>query len=377
MKWLKGMCLSVIGITLISGGFMGSNASEAIVKTSYTMPEESAPHEGTWLQWPHHYTYGVKYQKKLEPIWLAMTKALAEGEEVHLIVYNATEKRRVVTLLQTEGDVNVENLSFHILQTNDVWIRDNGPVFAYNAKDELVMLNWGFNGWGKKAPYKRCAEIPKQLSKILNIDRVDLKTVVLEGGAIELDGGGVGLTTRSSVSNKNRNPKLTEAQIEKVIKQTYGLKKMIWLDGVVGEDITDFHIDGFARFYNEKTLVTMKPDDLAEWGLNDKDVDTLLFAKNREDKIYKKVYLPLTKGNVILESGKNLGYKGSYLNYYVGNEVVLVPNYNDLMDQTANSIIQKLYPDREVVGLDIRELYEDGGMIHCVTQQQPIDKIKP
>lgn len=377
MNWSKRMCFAIIGFTLFAGGIAMGDVSAAVEKAVYKMPEESAPHEGTWLQWPHRYTYGSGYQEKLEPIWVAMTKALAEGEKVHLIVYNNAEKMHVKDLLETVDGVNLENLSYHVIQTNDVWIRDNGPVFAFDKKDKLVMLNWGFNGWGKKAAYAKCAEVPKRLSQFLKIERIDLKSVVLEGGAIELDGSGVGLTTRSSVSNKNRNPKMTEAQIDKVIKQTYGLKKMIWLDGVVGEDITDFHIDGFARFFNGETLLTMEPDTLAEWGLGDKDINTLIGAKNISGKPYNKIYLPLTADTVVLESGKDLGYKGSYLNFYVGNEVVLVPNYNDPMDQTANQIIQDLYPNRQVVGIDIRDLYEDGGMIHCVTQQQPLSRVKP
>ncbi|GAB6615534.1 hypothetical protein bcgnr5406_33130 [Bacillus cereus] len=116
----------------------------------------------------------------------------------------------------------------------------------------------------------------------------------------------------------------------------------------------------------------MKEDDLAEWGVSNKDMETLLDAKNASGQKYKYEYLPLSKNKVTLENGKALDYKGSYINYYIGNSVVLVPNYNDPNDKIANDTIQKLYPDRKVVGIDVRELYKNGGMIHCVTQQQPI-----
>lgn len=372
MKWVNKIGLSIMGVFLMAMGLGANGFTDASVKMTYSMPEESAEHEGTWLQWPHRFTYGASHLEKLEPIWVAMTEALAAGERVHIIVYNQSERTRVKQLLTEEANVDMQQIDFHVFKTDDVWVRDNGPIFAYDAKGKLTLLNWGFNGWGNKTPYKHCAEIPKQISEELDLPLVDLKALVLEGGAIEMDGGATGLSTRSSVINKNRNSKLSEAKIDATIKKVYGLKKIIWLDGVVGEDITDFHIDGFARFLNSDTLITMNAEALSEWGLSDKDINTLLHSKNAAGKSYKKIELPLTQNQVILENGKDLGYPGSYLNFYVGNAVVLVPNYNDPMDAYANKIIQKLYPDREIVGIDIRELYQDGGMIHCVTQQQPV-----
>lgn len=157
------------------------------------------------------------------------------------------------------------------------------------------------------------------------------------------------------------------------MKEYLGATNFIWLDGVPGLDITDFHIDDFAKFYDQSTIITMKENDLEEWGVPNKDIQTLLKAKNALGKPYKYVNLPISKHNVILENGKDLGYKGSYVNFYIGNTVVLVPNYHDPNDKIANEIIQKLYPDREVIGIDVRELYKHGGMIHCVTQQQPVE----
>ena len=119
----------------------------------------------------------------------------------------------------------------------------------------------------------------------------------------------------------------------------------------------------------------MNEDDLSiEWGVSKKDINTLMESKNINGNPYEYIYLPLSKNNVILDSGKKLGYKGSYINFYIGNDVILVPNYNDENDKKANAIIQELYPNRKVVGIDVRELYQYGGMIHCVTQQQPINK---
>ncbi|WP_273324820.1 agmatine deiminase family protein [Vallitalea guaymasensis] len=380
--------LVIIGITsmlCIGCAKTTSNINEnktgekSLIKTvkpqdaEYKFPFEEEVHEGTWLQWPHEYTYGKDYKNKLDPIWIEMTRGLIKGENVHIIVYNEKEKHRVENLLNKEN-ISIDKVDFYIYPTDDVWIRDNGPIFIYDNEDNLIIADWGFNGWGNKASYKKCMEIPKKISSDLNIPRIDIHDVVLEGGAVEFDGNGTCMATRSAVVNKNRNPDLTESEIEEYIKKYYGVNNFIWLDGVVGLDITDFHIDGFAKFYDKSTIITMKEEDLIEWALSDKDIDTLYEAKDSNKNPYKYIYLPLSKNNVVLENGKALRYKGSYVNFLIGNKVILVPNYNDENDEKANAILQQMYPDKEVIGIDVRNLYQYGGMIHCVTQQQPIIK---
>ncbi|MED1115165.1 agmatine deiminase family protein [Bacillus paramycoides] len=377
MKKIVTLCL-VAGLSAsIIGGCAQEKDNENTEKVEaqekvgkYTMPDEKSKHEGTWLQWPHDYTYGQEYKKEVEPIWIEMVSALTEGEKVHIVAYDQEEKERINQLLTDEG-LNMEKIDFFIAPTDDVWARDSGPMFVYDNNKNLKILDPGFNGWGKKTPYKNDARIRENLSKQLGVERIDWHKFVLEGGAIELDGNGTALLTRSAVTNKNRNPKLSEAEIEKYISEL-GVTNFIWLDGVPNIDITDFHIDGFAKFHDKSTIITLAEDDLVEWGLSNKDIDTLMRAKNAAGGKYKYVYLPLSKNKVTLESGKTLDYKGSYVNYYIGNKVVLVPNYNDPNDKIANETIQKLYPDRKVVGIDVRELYKNGGMIHCITQQQPV-----
>jgi agmatine deiminase len=345
----------------------------SIIKGNYYMPDESQTHEGTWLQWPHNYTYGEGYKESLESIWIEMAKALFLDETVHIVAYDEDEVNYIENLLIKEN-VEMNRVNFYTFPTDDVWARDNGPIFAFDEKENLKILDWGFNGWGEKAPYRKDEALRKNLGQRLNIEVVNLKEVVLEGGAIELDGNGTLMTTRSSVNNMNRNPGLTEKEIEEYLSEIYGVSHFIWLDGVEGIDITDFHIDGFAKFYNKSTILTLDESDLLDWGVIDTDIDILLKAKNIASDNYKYIYIPLTNENVILKNGKDLGYKGSYINFYVANGVVLVPNYNDPNDAIANDIIQGLYPNRRVVGIDIRELYQYGGMIHCVVQQQPVSE---
>ena len=347
--------------------------------SQYTMPPETEQHEGTWLQWPHQYEYGNQYRNRLDATWVAMTQALVDGENVHIIAYNSTEQARITDLLTNAG-ISLSNVDFYLFQTNDVWVRDNGPIFVKDVNGDLKIEDWGFNGWGGKYNSNLCNPIPSNIGSAISVDVIDLNSVMtIEGGAYEIDGNGVFLACKSSTlsqspSNTVRNLGMTQAQAEAILSENLGVSKFIWLDGFTGtEDITDAHIDGFAKFANDTTLVTMNNADLTYWELSSADITTLYSASNVNNIEYTKVYVPLTQNNVTTAYGNDLGYKGSYCNYYIANTVVLVPNYSDPNDDVANAIIQELYPNRTVVGIDVRNLYENGGMIHCVTQQQPID----
>lgn len=341
------------------------------VQIEYIMPEESSPHEGTWLQWPHQYQYGLKYRNDIEPTWVAMTKALITGEKVHIIAYNIEEKNRIISLFQNEN-ISLAQIDFKIYPTDDVWIRDNGPIYVKNLNGNLMIQDWGFNGWGNKADYEKCDLIPGKIAQDQGLESIDLNTQLInEGGSFEIDGDGTLMACKSSILNKNRNPNMNQEKVEQLFKMYLGVTHFIWLDGQAGLDITDQHIDGFARFASPQSIITMDDADLAHYDVKPTDIQKLYSAKTKKGTSYHYVKIPLTKNNVATTHGKNLGYKGSYLNYYIGNTVVLVPNYNDPNDIIANGLIQDLYPNRQVIGIDVRNLFEFGGMIHCVTQQQP------
>ncbi len=349
----------------------------ATAQMTYQMPIEDTPHEGTWLQWPHQYEYGATYRNRLDATWVAMTAALVNSENVHIVAYNATEQTRISNLLTLAG-VPLSNVDFVLFPTNDVWVRDNGPIYATDTAGNLVIQDWGFNGWGGKFNYNLCNPIPTSIGNATGATIVNLNaTMTCEGGAVEHDGQGVFMATRSSIlsqspANTVRNPGMTQAQAEAIFTQYLGVNKFIWLDGATGtDDITDMHIDGFARFFDDQTIVAMNNANLSYWGLSAADINTLNNATNIDNIPYNFVHLPLTNGDVATTYGYDLGYKGSYVNYYVANSVVLVPNYNDPNDAVANNIIQGLFPDKTVVGIDVRNLYRYGGMVHCVTQQQP------
>lgn len=370
-------------LTLTAACQNGVDITEPIdeVDIMYTMPEESELHEGTWLQWPHHYQYGIAYRNSLDATWVAMTKALVSSENVHIIAYNQTEKDRIISLLTNEG-VPLTKVDFKIYETDDTWIRDNGPIYVRDENQNLVIEDWGFNGWGNKIDdlsglriqSAKCDEIPSKIASDQGKTLIDLNAEMInEGGSVEIDGNGSLMACKSSILNNNRNPGMSQAQAEVIFKKYLGVTHFIWLEGQAGLDITDQHIDGFARFGNASTIVTMAQSDLLDFDVSQSDIDRLYAATNKDGNAYTFLMVPLTKNNVETTDGTNLGYKGSYINYYIANTKVLVPNYNDPHDATANAIIQTLYPNRTVVGIDVRNLYQHGGMVHCVTQQQPAD----
>ena len=337
----------------------------------YTMPDESATHEGTWLQWPHQYQYGATYRNRLDATWVTITKELVTSERVHIIAYDQIEKDRIINLLNASS-VALANIDFKIYKTDDVWVRDNGPIYALDKNGNLVVEDWGFNGWGNKAQYSNCNEIPTKIGADQSKTVIDINHVFInEGGAVEIDGNGTLLATKSSILNTNRNSGVTQAKAEEIFKKYLGVTNFIWLNGVAGLEITNQHIDGFARFGNKKTIVTMAQNDLLNYDVIQTDIDKLYAAKNKNGVAYAFLKLPLTQNNVVTTYGTNLGYKGSYVNYYIANTKILVPNYNDVNDALANAKIQTLYPSKTVVGVDVRNLYANGGMVHCVTQQQP------
>ncbi len=338
----------------------------------YTMPPEEAPHEGTWLQWPHNFTYGSGAEM-VEPSWVAMTKALVAGERVHIMAYDEGSVAPIAQQLETAG-VDMGQVDILVCANDDFWVRDNGPLFVQDDLGEWVILDWGFNGWGGDAPFALDDGVPTCVAGQIGLSALDLGFMVLEGGSVELDASGTLAATRSSITGEDRNPGLSEAEIEEHLAQYLGVDHFIWLDGQFGgsEDITDQHIDAFLRFVGDHTLVTMNDADLDYWWVGPEDRAIIGGAINAVGQPYTRVDLPLTAGPVQTSTGANLGIRGSYVNYYVGNAVVLVPHYADPMDEVALGLVQSLYPNREAVGIDCRDMFQWGGMVHCVTQQQPL-----
>ncbi len=330
------------------------------------MPPEEAPHEGTWLQWPHNRTTGHALGeesdliKRYEPAWVHMAKALHVGEKVHIIVYDDASRERVTQVLEGAG-CDMKQIDMFVHRTDDVWIRDNGPIFVLDENKRLHITDWGFNGYGGKYDYKLSDEIPKLLARDLNLPVTSIP-MINEGGSIEVDGNGTLMAKRSSILNDNRNKGWKQEDAEAYFRRYLGVTNFIWLEGQRGIDITDDHIDGTARFAINNTIVTFFRRDF----LKRSEYDTLKRATNADGKPYTIVHLPLTRRKIVN------GEYGSYINFYVGNKVVLMPSFDDPSDEAARNTLQALYGvDRKVVMVPMKEVMKDGGMVHCVTQQQP------
>jgi agmatine deiminase len=360
------MCI-LLGLGMLTGCAGGSTTQETSDSDTYVFPDENQKHEGTWLIWPHAHTYGRKYARSIEPIWISMTKALADGEHVHIIAYDESLKRHITSVLK-ENNVNTSNVSYIIAKSDDVWARDTGPMFVKDSDGDLHIADFGFDGWGGKMPYKKDDDIPKAVSKALDMDRLDISQFVLEGGSVEIASDGTMLAAKSSVISKNRNPDVSQKEAEAILSKYLGVKKFIWLEGVTDEDITDGHIDGFARFYDKDTILTVPENDFYDLyeNIREEDYETLTHSTNASGRAYDIIEIPLTKKNV-----KGLDYKGSYLNFYLGNEVLLLPVYGDDNDGPVIRQMKELYPDHEIVPINVTALYKNGGMLHCVTQQMP------
>lgn len=327
---------------------------------TFTMPAEEALHEGTWLQWPHNFGWDSQHVERLESTWVELARGLHTGERVHIITYNEAEGTRVRELLETEG-LDLSQLDFFNWPTDDVWVRDNGPIFVRDSEGALAIADFEFNGWGGKAEYANCNAIPGLISAALGIPRHAI-SLVNEGGSVEIDGRGTLMAKRSSILNNNRNPGWSQSDVESYFKKYLGVSNFIWLDGFKGRDITDDHIDGTARFANGQTIVTHAPEngDATEHAILEAATDT-------DGQTYRIVHLPITQNEV-----SGLNDHGLYINYYIGNEVILMPTYGDPNDAAAQSVLEGLYPNRRVIGIHAAELAKDGGMFHCVTQQQPL-----
>jgi len=355
----------------------------------FRMPAEWEPHESTWLQWPHDNQW-PGYQLKQEKTWLEMVAALHEHENVHIIVPDTRRQEHLERQLHFFG-IGLKNIDFHIIPTNDIWTRDNGPIFVKNKDGNLAITNWTFNGWGGRYKHDIDNLVPSRIAKELSLP-VFSPPLVLEGGGVEVNGKGTFMATRTSIINDNRNPGKSQPEIEAIISQYLGINNFIWLSGMRGDDPelgpedTDCHIDGSARFVNESTALYNWSDGETTPKFNRVlkiHYEELKEAATESGKSLTLVPLPGscypvhatshigTGGKIVGTSGSvELGH-GSYLNYLVANGVVLVPIYGDPNDDRALAIIGEQFPDREIIGIDARTIYENGGMIHCVTQQQP------
>jgi agmatine deiminase len=338
-------------------------------------------HEGTWLQWPHDGIY-AGYQMKLERIWLAMTGVLARHETVHIIARDERHREHIAYLLDYFA-IGQQNIDLRVIPADDVWVRDNGPIFIVNDQGDLAITDWNFNGWGGRFDHPLDAQVSKQMGRQLDLP-VFSPPLVMEGGSVSVNGRGTFMATDSSIINDNRNPGLSKAGIEQVLSDYLGVTHFIWLPGAgpgvceAWGDATDSHVDIVARFTAESTVLYNWTDDTSDprYPMFVQARDALREAATESGQPLTLVPLPVPKDG-IHQVSDNIKWRvatltdGVYTNYYTANDVVLVPVYGNVYDERAKAIIGEQLPGREIVGIDVVSLIEDGGAIGCVTQPQP------
>ena len=330
----------------------------------FILPPEWDRHEATWLSWPvNQETWPKHILRDMLPQYLAFVSELSQVEKVRINL-DHSRKDSVFNLLDKTPNVRIGNVEFFDHPTNDSWIRDYGPDFLVNERDKLV-LNWGYNSWGEKyPPFNLDNDIPNKVAEALDISQVDV-SMILEGGSFDVNGEGVLITTASCLLNSNRNPQLSKSQIEFLLKKYLRQKEIIWLfEGIRGDD-TDGHIDDITRFVNSDTLLT------ATCTQADQNYEVL--TKNKKYLVdnfsnrFKIIDLPMPKPLVV----DNIEVPASYANFYIANDKVIVPIFNDSNDKEAMTIIESCFPDRNVVGLDSSKIIYGLGSFHCLSKQEP------
>lgn len=331
------------------------------------MPAEWEPHEATWLSWPKDpLTFPDGVLPKVEKIYIEMMLALAAGEKVRLLVDDEKTKERVSGMLEEAG--SKRNVELHIIPTVDVWMRDYGPIFVRD-NGKLKMTKWIFNAWGGK--YEELMQdnsVVDHIAPMLGMEPVR-PGIILEGGSIDVNGLGTMLTTEQCLLNKNRNSKMTRAQIESALEEHLGATNIIWLkEGIAGDD-TDGHIDDIARFVDSRTVLCAYEEDRKDENhiILKRNLEDLKKAKDQDGEPLEVKALPMP-GMVKSPNGR---LPASYANFYIGNAAVLLPVFGHRNDERAVRLLEEHFPRRKVVPINCEPLVWGLGAIHCVSQQQP------
>ena len=336
-----------------------------------SMPGEWAPRKATWLGWPsNRETWPQEIRPRVERVYARIVKALCPDEEVHLLVGSPGDLARAQAALGTgyEGESNV--FLHGDVAIDDSWLRDSGPIFVRDQQTNSVQLvDWDFNKWGGKyPPWDKDDAVPSQVARLRGMERW-IPGMILEGGSIETDGEGTGLTTRQCLLNENRNPWLDQKGIEARLHAFLGYEKTLWLgQGIVGDD-TDGHVDDICRYLAPGLVCAAIEEDvndanhLALEG-NFRELQAMRDVKGRRLEV---VPLPMPRPVVTL----GLRTPASYCNFLIDSKSLLLPVFGDRRDELAVRRLEASI-DRKVVPIDCRELVFGQGAIHCISQHEPL-----
>lgn len=334
------------------------------------MPAQWEPQAAVWLSWPHNLETWPSNLAQARQEFKRLVATISATQPVFVLAASSTDQQVFRLAQQTLGDLpNVQVLN---IPTNDAWARDYAPTFVKDQNGNTIAIDWHYNAWGGKYPpfdddQKACAAVAENL-KIESV----APGFCFEGGAIEVNGAGVLLSTKSCALNSNRNPDIELDSVNAILAQHLGTSKHIWLTGgtAIHGDDTDGHIDQLARFTDEKTIVYA-------WTEHQNDPQMAVLKQNRDDlqrelKLaqlddFRLIALPIPAK--IEHCQRRI--PASYCNFLITNQLVIVPQFGQPEDEQAIEILASLFDSRQTIGLDSLNLSVGLGSFHCLSQQQP------
>jgi agmatine deiminase len=336
------------------------------------MPAEWQPHQATWMAWPCDDDLWFGQLVVVRQEFAALMTAIARHERLELLLRDAEAEQSARAEL---GNINIR---YHRCPYNDIWLRDSGPIFLTRAgqvaaENAMIASDWIFNGWGNKFDAALDNQIPAYIAKALGSQFLQ-PGLVMEGGGLEVNGAGTLLTTRQCLLSPERNPHLSESALETLLQQHLGIEQVLWLDSGMENDHTDGHIDTITRFVAADTIVTVTCQDRhdANYAITQANLERLHSLRQPNGQPWRIIELPLPQNRLEI-AGDRL--PPTYANFYICNNQVLVPTYNDPNDGLALEILAPLFPDHRVIGLSARAIINGGGAFHCITQQQPLGRL--
>lgn len=346
----------------------------------FRMPAEFEKHRGCWMLWPYRADVWPQAARDAQAAFVEVARAIARSETVSVGVkaeYYEQARRALPDMVRVLE-----------IASNDAWCRDIGPSFVKNDQGLARGVMWQFNAWGGLYPDTDYDRVVGQ--KILEIEQLDgyRADFVLEGGAIHVDGEGTAITTEECLLNPNRNPHLNKAQIEARLKAYLNVQKVIWIKRGVYEDETSGHVDNLCCFVRPAEIALTWTDDVQDpqYAISLEAYQQLSQerdAKGRPFKIHRihqptPIYVSEAESRAVEQvegtyfRGAKTRLAASYINFYIANESVVVPIFDDGQDAAALATLQTLFPEREIVGIYARSILAGGGNIHCITQQEPL-----
>jgi agmatine deiminase len=333
------------------------------------MPAEWERQEAVWLSWPHNRETWPGGFRPIPSVFAAVAAQISRRERVRINLARRRERRARALLEGARADM--ANVDFFNHPTNDAWCRDHGPIFVRSERTgEVALTDWKYNAWGGKyPPFDLDNRIPSRVARALRMRRFEVP-MVLEGGSIDVNGGGLLLTTEACLLNRNRNPRMGRGEIEGRLRDFLGVDAVLWLgDGIAGDD-TDGHVDDLARFFSRTGIVTCVERNRRDVNFPalDENLRRLRGFRTPAGGRFRLEELPMPAP--IERRGRRL--PASYANFLVVNGAVLMPAFRQpRRDAEAAEVLASCFPGREIVPIDCLELVWGLGTLHCISQQQP------